>query len=443
MTENKGFTPEELAQLKEYINESRKLKAQEPAQATEAEYNQAEAYFFRGEGSAPARFVASEPKDPITGETPFYDEVWERWNKKSAELNARYNKLLIKAIKASIGTGGDGDITSVIDTVRQIIDAAVEEAKTFSTIRQGTATNALTKVRSIIGENTEIDQYTGAATTQDGNLTITFPHFGEIDGLNTSTYRLLDAFTVALTESGCKSPVVSISLDEYMKKCELKDRKEARKQATKDLETLFDARISYKEKDTSGKPGGFADIRICDAKGINRSGVITFSFSQHFFNTLLTYPIMPYPSQLWRLSAKRNPNSYYLLRKIAEHKNMNAGKKNEDIISVKTLLAASPYMPKHTEVASKDRHFSRAIIDPFERDMNALEDTLTWEYCHSNNTPLTDDELQGFNYSLFQTLLIKTTWKSYPDQTARLARKAERQAAGTAKKGGKKPQKRG
>ena len=82
--------------------------------------------------------------------------------------------------------------------------------------------------------------------------------------------------------------------------------------------------------------------------------------------------------------------------------------------------------------------------------MDELEETLLWEYCHSNNTPLTDEELQNFSYELFEKLFVKITWKRYPDQTARLARKeqskAERAAAdkkkGT-KKGGKKPQKRG
>lgn len=39
---------------------------------------------------------------------------------------------------------------------------------------------------------------------------------------------------------------------------------------------------------------------------------------------------------------------------------------------------------------------------------------------------LTDTELQALNYDLFITLNVKTEWRSYPDQTARLARKAER-----------------
>lgn len=405
---SKLLTPDELDKLKEYIAQSRRLKAEMPVQE---------------QGETEADFC----------------QRTDEWERKWQDLNNRYHDNIVAAIQYHISNDGDGG--DVLKIINEIIAAAIEEAKTFSTIRQGTATNALTKVNSILGRNTVIDQFTGAATVTEGDLTITFPHFENIGGLKTSTHRLLDAITVALTESGAKSPTVSLSLAEYMEKCGLKDRKEARKQAKEDLETLFDARISYKEQDRDGQPGGFADVRICEAKGISRDGIISFKFSDTLYQTLLRSCIMPYPQQLWRLNSKRNPNSYYFLRKIAEYKNMNVGKASEDIISVKTLLAASPAMPTHRSVAAKDRHFSRSIIEPFERDMNALEETLVWEYCHSKGAPLTDEELENFNYELFRTLLIKITWKQYPDQTARLARKeqskAER-AAADKKKGTKK-----
>ena len=299
------------------------------------------------------------------------------------------------------------------------------EKSTFSTIRQGTATNALTKVKASTKRNTVIDPITGTATITQGSLTITIPDFTELTGFKTSTYQLLDALTVALTESGAKSPVVALSLEEYMAKRGLKDKKEARKQATDDLETLFNAKISFKERRKKGQEQDFHDIRIIDSKGI-RKGIINVSFGTAFYNVLIGYPIMPYPAQLWTLNSKRNPNSFYLLRKIAEHKNMNVGKKNEDIIAVKTLLAVAPNLPSYEEVMATGRQLTQRIIEPFERDMDALEDTLTWTYCHSNNSPLTDEELATLSYETFITLLIKTDWRVYPDQTARLERKAER-----------------
>lgn len=299
------------------------------------------------------------------------------------------------------------------------------EKRTFSTIRQGTATNTLTKVKPNTKRNAIIDPITGTAKITYGSFTITIADFAQITGFKTSTYQLLDALTVALTETGAKNPVVSISLNEYMAKRGLKDKKEARKQAANDLETLYNATISFKEKRKKTQEQDFHDIRIIDSKGI-KNGIINVSFGTAFYNILLGYPIMPYPEQLWTFNSKRNPNSFYLLRKIAEHKNMNIGKKNEDIIAVKTLLAVAPNLPSYEEVIKIDRALNRHIIEPFERDMDALEETLTWTYCHSNNIVLTDEELKAMNYETFIGLLIKTDWRVYPNQNIRLEKKAER-----------------
>ena len=300
------------------------------------------------------------------------------------------------------------------------------EKKTFSTIRQGTATNALTKIKPNTKRNTVVDPITGKATITQGDLSITISDFTGLTGFKTSTYQLLDALTVELTETGAKSPVVALSLEEYMAKRGLKDKKEARKQAIADLDTLFNATISFKEKRKRGQEQDFHDIRIIDSKGI-RKGVINVSFGTSFYNILLGYPIMPYPAQLWTINSKRNPNSFYLLRKIAEHKNMNVGKKNENIIGVKTLLSVAPNLPSYDEVMAGNKNISDRIITPFERDMDVLADTFTWNYCHKNNTHLTDEELQNMSYESFKGLLVKIDWRQYPDQTARLEKKAERQ----------------
>ena len=344
-------------------------------------------------------------------------EEMEAYKKKIAEEREK------KALEALEAVEDTAPASSRV--APSILPTDDREKSTFSTIRQGTATNALTKIKPSTKRNTIIDTITGTATITQGNLSITIPDFTKLTGFKTSTYQLLDALTVALTETGAKSSVVALSLEEYMKKRGLKDKKEARKQVADDLETLFNTTISFKEKRKKGQEQDFHDIRIIDSKGI-RKGIITVSFGTVFYNILLGYPIMPYPAQLWELNSKRNPNSFYLLRKIAEHKNMNVGKKNEDIIAVKTLLAVAPNLPSYEEVMNTDRAISRRIIEPFERDMDALEDTLTWTYCHSNNTPLTDEELSSMSYDTFISLLIKTDWKQYPDQTARLERKAER-----------------
>lgn len=134
-----------------------------------------------------------------------------------------------------------------------IIPTNETEKSTFSTIRQGTATNALTKVKPSTKRNTIIDAITNTATIKQGSLTLNIANFSDTKGFKTSTLQLLDALTVSLTESGAKTPIVALPLEEYMAKRGLRDKKEARKQATADLDALFNATISFKEKRKKGK----------------------------------------------------------------------------------------------------------------------------------------------------------------------------------------------
>lgn len=303
----------------------------------------------------------------------------------------------------------------------------LERKRDFAPIHQGPSTNALTKLRATEGKTATIDKVTGEATIQQGNLILHIPNYAQLTGLKTSTYQLLDAITIALTESGTKSPTVVLSVDDYMKRRGLKDRKEARKQLTADLDVLLKTSLTWEEK-RGKKTTPYAGINITDSWiwADGKKSAIAFTFGQTFYSILRGYPVMPYPKQLQTLNSKKNPNSYYMLRKIAEHKNMNAGKKNADLIAVKTLLESSPFLPSYEEVMSGDRALTRRIIEPFERDMDALGETLTWHYCHSLGQPLTDTECSSMSYETFVGLLIQTSWRNYPDQTARLERKAER-----------------
>lgn len=331
-----------------------------------------------------------------------------------------------------------GEPTETLDTVLE--EAAIEVLQSGN-IRQGTANNTLTKIKPT-KRNTKVDPITHTATITHGDMVVTIPNWDKLTGLKTSAYQLLDACTTALTNTGWKRPQVAIRLSDYMQLRGLKDEKEARKQVNADLETLFNARISFKEKRRGKNTQNYADMRICDFKGIE-NGVIHFSFGSTFFELMKSYTIMPVQPQLFKLNSKRNPNSYYLLRRLMEHKNMNVGKLNEDIISVKTLLeACKEGIPSYEEVMAGNKHVTERIIDPFERDMNALEDTLTWEYCHSNGAPLADTELERLDYTTFSELLILTHWKNYPDQTARMERKQARiEEAKAKKKRGRKPKK--
>lgn len=297
----------------------------------------------------------------------------------------------------------------------------------FATIHQGVATNALTKARVLPGD---YDKISHAATVKDGSFTLTISDYDTIKGLRPSVQQLFDALAIELTKTGAKSPTVTIPFSRYMEMRGLKDRKAARERAIEDLQTLRKIGIEWDEP-RKKETRHYAFVNIADSGYIDRD--IHFVFGSTFYGILKQYPIMRYPEQLLRIDTHKNPNSLYIGRKCAEHKNMNAGKPNEDIISVKTLLEVCKYIPSYETVMKENKNVSKRIIEPFERDLDALSDTFKWGYCHSHGSPLTDEEYAAFGYSLFITLNVKITWNNYPDQTARLERKAE--AIEKAKKG--------
>ena len=109
-------------------------------------------------------------------------------------------------------------MTEILKEEDKLWSKIEEEEKNFSTIRQGVGTNALAKINANTKtkRNAVIDPITGDATIIHGNFIITITDFMQLAGLRTSTHQLLDAFIVVFTETGAKSPVVSLSLEKYM-----------------------------------------------------------------------------------------------------------------------------------------------------------------------------------------------------------------------------------
>ena len=156
-----------------------------------------------------------------------------------------------------------------------------------------------------------------------------------------------------------------------------------------------------------------------------KNGIINISFGMGFYSMLVNCPVMPYCKEIFKLDTNKYRHAYALYGKIQEHKNMNIGKKNENIISVKTLLDAASGIPTYDEVMKKNRAINENIIEPFQENMNALAPMITWEYCNIDGTSLynTNSEI---DYQTFINLNVRVTWLEYPDQTKRLETKAQR-----------------
>jgi len=290
------------------------------------------------------------------------------------------------------------------------LDPYSEKEERFSKVRQGSMTNSLTKI-NLTKDNASLNPITDVATLSEDKLSISLMDFSSISvGLKTTTHKLLDAMTSVFTENGAVSPTVHLPLDVYMSMCGLRDKKEARRQVKADLNTLLHLSLSFSS--SYDWDSDFMNVMLCSAAGIVK-GVIVMEFSRPIYETLKRYGFMPYPRQLWALNPQYNPNSYYFLRKISEHKHMNLGKSNEDIISVRTLLAASPLLPKYGEI-SKTGQVDQRIIQPFQRDMTALSNTLEWSYYTDDGEPFNQSDDSPLTYAVFAELMLHIDWLNYP-----------------------------
>lgn len=293
----------------------------------------------------------------------------------------------------------------------------------FAKIYQGSLTNLFSKLitsdkafkRHIFTLN-KITQVASFETSfQDGDLLVQIEHFDELKGFRVSTQQLLDILLIQLVESGANDLEVKLPLSRLMEIRGLKDKKETRKQVIEDLNTLYHVNIFI--SGTSGK--NFRDLRIMSDKGIINS-VIHVTFGPRFFELIKSMNIMPLPLHFYKTNNNQHPNSYFLGRRIAEHKNMNYGKSNADLISVKTLLDSAPYLPIKEEVSVHNSSYVARIIVPFERDMNALAPVFQWEYCSKSKTTVSEDELDHLSYEDFEQLIIHISWQTYPIRKKRI-----------------------
>lgn len=348
------------------------------------------------------------------------------------------------------------EVTTVKPVVKTIVKPELEPAEEnslYKNILQGKPTNALSGASSRRAVKNPITK-AGSVMTSEG-VEVFLNNYNAI-ALNVPAKKLLDALTIALTLNLPNKDeikrmsveeltniinqrrTVSITVDEYMELCGLKDRKEARKSLKASLETIYNIDLEWDEdryiipagKKRRVKETVHYHTRIASTRGeIKRTGDIVFSFNMDLAEYLANAYIMPYPTALFKISAKYNPYSYSIGRKLAEHHNMNIGKSNANIISVESLIKRLQELPSYDEIMGEARQINKRIIEPFERDIEALVANgmlSSWEYTNASGKPLTDEQLSNMSYDTWVKLLIHFEINSYPDQSERLAKLEER-----------------
>ena len=348
--------------------------------------------------------------------------------------------------------------------IKHFIPQIIDGEQSYSKFLQGKATNALAHISK---RGVSPDPITGAGSITVEGVSIFLKNYNSI-ALNIPTHKVLDALTIKLSsnfpygkevtaEAIDRHRGVDISVKEYMDLCQLKDRKEARRQLKEAVLTLYDVSLEWDEiryhtpdgKKKRKKETLHWKARIIDTAGADigqdpvQRGKVSIKFTYDIAKYLSQSFIMPYPDKLLSIDAKHNPHSYYMGRKLAEHHNMNIGKGNANRIAVKTLLECLPDLPSYETVMSgNSRSVTQKIIQPFERDLIALQDTYgilsSWHYCNKNGEPLTDEQVESYSYDSWVQWLIEFELTSYPDQSDRLAAIASRK--NTAKKRARKGQ---
>ncbi|MEG1971731.1 MAG: hypothetical protein RR315_01130 [Oscillospiraceae bacterium] len=242
-------------------------------------------------------------------------------------------------------------------------------------------------------------------------------------GINT---RILDLSLIKLNSIN-NDEDIHISTKEYSSVCGI-SRQTAREQLNKYAPLLGDFIVDGWEKDEDEDESGEA---LCSVD-VEQSGVY-ICFSSCVINKLKSKEgkgnVMPFPISLFKISNKLYPNSYSFGRKITEHKFMNVGKSNQDTISIKTLVNACQ---TNFGRSRKDGHFVREIRVPFERDMNALSDILTW--CYMDTLDIDADAEPPKNYNEFLNTMIKIKWLEYPNDMKLIQNRIEKNTKTPAKR---------
>ena len=340
------------------------------------------------------------------------------------------------------------DTCTTNDIINESSDKSTRWIKPYMFMPQNNLTNCLARTVLLSPTRGRISQFAGEFSYVEeyltgGALTIKMPHYdiliekfsiGETRELNIHAKKMLDIATLIFAHNG-HEPDIKISLEEYMSLCGITNIQKARIQVNAALEALFDFRIGYDDSKKKNRSRNYLDMRICDVKAM-KNGIIGIHFTELYAQMLENISIMPYPVAILKASVgKENRNSYFIARKIAEHKYMNIGKKNENVISVKALLKAAPYLPTEEEVRNSDRHFDRRIITPFLNDLEVACEYLGigadgYELYYNSGVKIPSDELTEMSY---ETFIISYAHfddlPDYPDQTKRLEAKKKRKKA--------------
>lgn len=136
--EKKGIqlTPEDTAQLKEYLQALDEIGKREPEKFLTAEMFEEIAPILKATGTIPEKY---RDRIGISEDTKaLYDIAWEKWNAETVELNKKYHDVITKAMRLALSNNKEFSIEKMED----VIDRLVKENDFIPTILLNKLENA-------------------------------------------------------------------------------------------------------------------------------------------------------------------------------------------------------------------------------------------------------------------------------------------------------------
>lgn len=176
------------------------------------------------------------------------------------------------------------------------------------------------------------------------------------------------------------------------------------------------------------KPGDKPFYIPIGSGGALPGGLFGFKLSEDFYANLCCSGLMQMHTEAIRLLDGKDSGPLTLLVRLLSQKNMNIGKKNEDVHSVAKMLQWSDNIPDEDELLAKKLKSRNAFQETFQRLKGNLarliDKGIIKGYCLCKDghgkQPLTDKEANAIKtYAAAIELFIKIEWIDYPDEKKR------------------------
>jgi len=327
----------------------------------------------------------------------------------------------------------------------------------FHKVSQGTPIHGLI-ASSTAPQNMQINAITRAGTINSDGVIITVDEEALLS-VSAQTFKVLIMYLSKATEqlprgdqitaeAIQRNRAVSISLEDYMRACRIRDKKTAREQLNAAIGALYGISLEWEEIEYKKPEGKTRTVRervshrmriiehtITSENGNPVSGGkaevwLTYSMAEYLAGAY----IMPYPSALLTINTHNNPYSIPIGWKLCALDNVNITNNHPERVgrtTVQTLLRAAKGIPRYETISHKGQIY-RLIIERFDRDMRALVEAgvlSSYSYIDNNGNTISPEELGSLSYLEFSALNISYHIQGYPDQAPRLEAKQKRISA--------------